>query len=270
MVLLVTSEVSAFHVYHVFNLTNNVVIPLRDPRTLKKDGNYLIVFRNAEDLQAWRLHVERLTKLSNEFTSKAVLDPKIPPGPGMLIKNIPVHEVIKKFTLVPVGGRLRSNWSNELSHHKDAIVQRGGYSQICEHNGFINPKVLLRVYGIKLALSDLLQAIVSDSVRRNIAWGIKLKEEGDDVNIVELKSAPYSNPEQSNEDIAFGSGRYGDGQGWILQFETWRAAHQFARTWHGLSFPFPSAPGYTWQLSYDAEVVKKEGSPTKVETEVLW
>src|ERR1700760_3794929 len=244
---------------------------MRNRKTYKRDGNYLVVFESAEDAQAWRKHVERLNNLTNKHTMTSILHPTVTPGPGFLIDKVPVYEITKQFTLLPAGSRLRSNWSQKLSPFKDSLIQRGGYSLVCKKNGFIVPKVLIRIFGVKLTISDLLQALLSDSMRRNMAWEIVLKQPNGDSNVMEMISVDeLEDKRPEDERAAFGDGPFGDGQGWVVEFKSQRDAHQFARTWHGIPFPFPSQEGYKWNLSYDAEVVMKAGSQTKVQTEVLW
>jgi hypothetical protein len=230
-----------------------------------------MIFHSDEAAQIWRAHVERIRNLTSKYTMPSVLHPDVVPGPGFLINKIPVHKVTKQFTLLPAGSVLRSNWSSHLSPFKDALVQRGGYSLICKKNGFMVPKVLIRVFGVKLAIDDLLQALLSDSIRRNSAWDVVPKQTNGDSNITELLSVEgIDNGQGKTERSAFGNGIFGDGQGWIVEFKNWRVAQQFARAWHGLPFPFPSQKGFRWRLSQDAETVINAGTETKVFTEVLW
>jgi hypothetical protein len=104
-----------------------------------------------------------------------------------------------------------------------------------------------------------------------MAWEIVLKQPNGDSNITEMTSVDeLENNRPKDEQAAYGEGSFGDGQGWVVEFKSQRAAHQFARTWHGIPFPFPSQKGYRWNLSYEAEAVMNAGTETKTHTEVLW
>jgi hypothetical protein len=250
----------------------SVVIPIRSVRTLERDGSYLVVFKSAEDATQWRKHVVKLSGFTNKYTMTSLLHPNVVPGPGFLIHGVDVYDMVRQFTLLPAESRLQSNWSQQFSVNKNFIVQRGGYTETCNRDGRIPPRVLIRVFGVKITQQDLLQALLGDSIRRNMAWDLALNATDDITSSIYevLKSKHQENQYSGTNFSTFGDGPYGDGQAWIIQFSTRRGAHQFARAWHGLPFPFPKESGYKWKLSPSANTVMNQGKETKVETEVLW
>jgi hypothetical protein len=231
-----------------------------------------VVFNSPEDATAWREHVMRLVRFTNKYTMTSLLHQDVVPGPGFLINDIDVYKIVRQFTLLPAGSRLQSNWSQQFSTMKNNLVQRGGYNLVCDTEGRIAPRVLVRVFGVKLTAEDLLQALLSDSMRRNMAWNLALKRSDDIMSSIHevLKIEDLGGPSAGANFTTFGDGPYGDGQAWVIEFSTRRSAHQFARAWHGLSFPFPSEGGYKWKLSHSANLVMKHSKETQVHTEVLW
>jgi len=251
------------------------VIPNRDPHTLKRDGDYFLVFNNAVHLQQWRVRIQELWREAhayNQTRESNSINPGVMPEDSLLAPP----QQVRQFTLLPPGALLKSNVFDSFSDYHNKLIQQGGYDLIVDRHDPSATKVLLHVIGIKLKLQDIVQALLSDSIRRNRTWNVNLTKKSDGSyrikNLEEEASIGLERP-KSHADIAR---KFQDGQRWIIEFKTEDSAQRFAREWHARPFMLPTQKEYSWQLSEDAQkslrvVHGSDGfAHTKVYTEVLW
>jgi len=156
----------------------SAVIPLRSPLTLERHDNYMVVFDTPESAAAWRVQLHWLANLSKRHTMTSTLVGRVVPQEGFTVNGVHVAAAIRRFTLVPAESDLTSNCHSSFTAHKLRLAQSGGYSWLLRRDAALVPRVLLKVRGARVQPKDVLQALLYDSTRRNMAWDIDWRRPG--------------------------------------------------------------------------------------------
>jgi hypothetical protein len=249
------------------------VFPSRSPDTFEKNGDYFLVIPAAEDALAWRRNVEKMHRIARKYSVSSLMAKNIAPPPGFRAKGEDVHKIINSFALVPAVSPLMISRYHKLSDYHTALAERGGYLGIVDQDRRPLHRVMLRVTGIPLRVSDLYRSIVLDGQRRNMRWAVATSDDGKQAASAVVRrfveqdqraSAPDPNKHDKKE--------FGYGQRYLVDFETLRAAQQFSREWHRRPLPLPTPDQrQDWYSQGVRDVIARgRGGDTMVYTELLW
>lgn len=245
------------------------VIPSRDRRTLQRDGDYYLIFQDADSVRQYRSGLKKLWKQVYKYDQKQESKQLVSGEISKEAQSLPPQNV-RQFTLLPTGALVNSHVFLSLLQNVDKMIQRGGYDLIMDRDDPSAAKVLLHVTGVKLELKDIVQALLSDSIRRNRAWEVNLEKKSDgSYRIKNLEEeATKGRHTKHHADIA---NQFLDGQRWMIEFRTEESAQRFARAWHGQPFMIHNQTEYGWELSESPrKILGSMRNMTKMYTEVLW
>jgi hypothetical protein len=227
----------------------------------------MVVFDTPESADQWRKQLHWLADMSKRHTMTSTVVGRVVPQEGYKINGVHVAAVVRRFTLVPAEAALTSLCHDSLTPYKLKLAQRGGYRWAMKRDASPLPRVLLRVRGARLQPKDVLQALLHDSIRRNMAWDVDWRPERRLPAVVCLDDPLFrelAGEREPDERLR------GDDQRWLVTFASERGAQLFARAWHARDFPFPPAAQARWHLSEGAKAAVDAGEDVKTYTEVLW
>jgi len=230
------------------------VIPGRDPKTLKQETHYFLVFPNPAYAQTYQKHVLRLHQLARTHTPTSIESP-MPPPKGMLIKGEDVHSLLQDYTLCPPSQKpLLVHFPPPLSTELKRLLRNHGYPEITQPLDKTGRSVLFWVEGFVPLLEQVQQLLTRDGRTRGMAWALL---NGKD-SIQQLDPSSHSSKDLSNDlsneeeaegadvDEPAGMEReevLGERQAfrdyarrtrirWTIAFEDENEARRFVRRWH--------------------------------------
>lgn len=160
------------------------VIQGRDHATLEPLGHYFILFDRYEAAVAYREEVQRLRKLSRQYTPGAThglqhAQRRHSPPPAGLPTDIEGEDVaalVRSFTLVPPSHRPRLQMSKRVSRDRISELDRGGRALVDDIVGAVGGfqhLVMLHVAdGGHMSVDMLRLAIRADGVERKLPWRV--------------------------------------------------------------------------------------------------
>lgn len=225
----------------------------------------MVVFSTSEHADAWRRQVQWLANLSRRYTMTSTLVGRVVPQEGFSVNGVHVAAVIRRFTLLPAEAQLTSHRFSHFTAGKLRIAQSGGYPWLLDRASAPVPRVLLKLVGARLQPKDVLQALLYDSTRRNMAWDVLWGRQGRQGHL-----PPVVCLDDEAWPLPPGERLRGDDQRWVITFASERGARNFARTWHARDFPFPPAAQPRWDLSEGARRASEDGREVRTYAEAMW
>ena len=231
------------------------VIPARDPRTLKQETHYFLIFPNPAYARAYQKHVMHLHTLAQNYTPISLESPMMPPE-GMLIEGKDVHNLIKDYSLAPPSQPLSLiALTPPLSAILRRLLRNKGYPEITQPTDKTGRAVLFWVEGFFPTTEQVQQLILRDGRARGMAWALL-----DGKYSIQQLDPDGSRPGDGDDDDGGGGGggsdeavvaaeqrgirggerREPDIRGyvkrtklrWTIAFESENEARRFVRRWH--------------------------------------
>ena len=224
----------------------HIVIPARDPTTLRQETHYFLVFPNPAYARAYQNHVRRLHSLAQTHTPTSIESPMAPPK-GMIIQGEDVHDLLQNYTLLPPSQKIKLiSLFPPYSTGVKRLIERRGYPELMMPKDKTGRSVLFWVEGFVPTLLQVKQLIHRDGRTRGLIWSLL---DGKD-SIQQLEPDASSDAGADHEDRmeterhtnlspAVGDYLRRTLIRWIIAFEDENEARRFVRAWH--LRPFASA-----------------------------
>jgi len=243
------------------------VIPMRNFSTLERENNYMVVFQDVDSAAAWRSHLNYLANMTHRHTMTSTLVPHMVPQEGFTINGEHVAGIVRRFTLIPAGSPMSTQFLYNPTTARKKVIERGGYTAIVDKAGKLLPRVMVKVKGFPVHKKDIMQGLLYDSLRRNMAWPVAWPKGNQYPTILEINDEAWKSQNKLGNPS---TKRLGDEQRWVITFRDNRGARTFARVWHAHKFPFPPLNEPRWELSNKTRKRLEDGQEAMTYTEVLW
>jgi hypothetical protein len=250
------------------------VIPSRDPKTLKQETHYFLVFPNPAYAQTYQHHVQHLHHLARTHTPTSIESP-MPPPKGMLLQGDDVHTLLQDYTLCPPSQKPSLvHLSPPLSADLRRLLRNHGYPELTQPVDKTGRAVLFWVEGFVPALEQVQQLVTRDGRHRGMAWALLNGKDSIQQFDSSSSSSKAGGDGDDDPDANEPAGTEREGPGdrqafrdyarririrWTIAFEDENEARRFVRRWH--LRPFPEA---------DRERVRRGAHAPAVHAEFLW
>ncbi|KZF21203.1 hypothetical protein L228DRAFT_248984 [Xylona heveae TC161] len=214
------------------------IIPGRDPKTLRQQEHYYLIFSRPASAAVYEENVQRLHKMAKTHAPHSPLSTIAPP-PGYLIDGEDAYALLQSYAVIPPWQDLNLRMLvPPMSKHVNKLLQHGGYEALTEGNK-AGRAVLFSVEGYSPSTGLVRDTLAREERVRGLAWELDREDGAEISKLTNSGPVPMPEPEADTDDLS-GQAVVSQDQ-WIITFKREVEARRFVRAWHRRAFPIAKA-----------------------------